>query len=155
MVRSHKRERTITCKYLFYSYRSHDGSISTIQLPLINVQIVSTLEEGFSTIALIDSGATSTLMPKEIADVLLLPYEDRTVEVTGAGGVFDAKPVTLRKLVLLKGNAPFSSWWNIKVLVPETEDVLPYIILGRDYVFKRFDITFFEKRRKITFTRRR
>jgi len=155
MVRPSRRGRTITCKYLFYTYRYHDGSTKTIELPLIHILITSGLEEDFRTVGLVDSGATSSLMPKEIADVLLFEYEDRDIEVTGAGGVFNAKPVTLRKLVLMKDGSSFSSWWNIKVLVPQRKDILPYFILGRDFVFKRFDITFYEKRRKITFSKRK
>lgn len=151
MVRSPKRGELITCKYLYFNYRERDGTIRTIQLPLLHISIVSALEEEFRTIGLVDTGATSTLMPKEIADVLMLEREERNVEVTGAGGIFYSKPVTLRKLILFKDGSSFATWWNIKVLVPEDENVLPYMILGRDHLFKRFNVTFYEKRRKMAF----
>jgi len=30
---------------------------------------------------------------------------------------------------------------------------LPYVVLGRNYLFKRFDITFYENRHKMSFQR--
>lgn len=152
---SRTRRDTITCKYLHYTYRTREGTTKIIKLPLINILIESSIGEEFRTVGLVDSGATSTLLPKEIADLLMMPYEENSIEVTGAGGIFNCKPVKLRRLVLIKNVTTFSTYRNIKVLVPEEEEILPYVILGRDYVFKRFDITFSEKRRKMVFKRRR
>jgi len=105
------------------------------------------------TVGLVDTGATQSLIPREIAEVLMLEYEEGEGEVWGAGGVFTAQLAKLKKLVLLKNVTPFASFLEVKVLVPEREGILPYAILGRDYTFKRFDITFHEKRQKMTFTK--
>jgi hypothetical protein len=110
-------------------------------------------EADTETIALVDSGATKTLLPHEIGEILGLEYEERVFPTEGAGGRFDTKAAKLRTLQLLKNVSAFSTWQNVTVLVPTRDDILPYVILGRDYVFKRFDITFHENRQKLTLTR--
>ena len=111
--------------------------------------------ETFETDALVDSGATSTLIPKEMADLLpSLEYEEPGVEVTGAGSRFSARQAKLKRITLIKNVTPFANFVEVKVLIPDSEGILPYVILGRDFVFRRFDITFYERRRKITFASR-
>jgi hypothetical protein len=128
-----------------------NGIVRTLLLPLVHVRIES-LEETIETDALVDSGATRTLIPKEIAELLpSLKYEEQSAEVTGAGGIFLAKVTRLKRLTLIKNVTPFANFVQIEVLVPEHEGILPYMILGRDHVFHRFDITFHENRRKLTF----
>jgi len=100
----------------------------------------------------VDTGATETLIPREIASLLALEYEKGEAEVTGAGGTFPAQVARLKRLVLLKNVTPFAEFPQIRVIVPKPEGILPYVVLGRDYVFKRFDITFHENRQKLTFT---
>lgn len=128
------------------------GSVRTLLLPLVHVRIESPREH-IETDALVDSGATRTLIPKEIAEILpSLKYKEQRAEVTGAGGVFLARVTRLKKLALIKNVTPFANFVETEVLVPDHEGILPYVILGRDYVFRRFDITFHENRRKLTFT---
>jgi predicted aspartyl protease len=121
-----------------------------ILLPLIHVELVSDTVT-FTTIALIDSGATLTFMPYEIADILEVnPHEVRqTVPVETAGGLSDFVPVSLKRLSLLAGEKIFSDYYNITVLVPPNPSRdLPYVLLGRDSIFNRFHITFEEKIKK-------
>jgi len=121
-------------------------------LPLVHIRIESP-EESIETDALVDSGATKTLIPKEIAELLpSLKYEERSIEVTGAGGLFSAKITKLKKLTLIKNVTPFANFVQVEVLVPDYEGILPYVVLGRDHVFRRFNIAFHEKRRKLIFT---
>ena len=42
---------------------------------------------------------------------------------------------------------------EVAVHIPKEEGKLPYVILGRDHVFPKFDIAFHESSRKFTFTR--
>ena len=48
----------------------------------------------------------------------------------------------------MSGGKIFSDFRNLMVLVPSRERDLPYVILGRDTVFKRFHITFKENIKK-------
>ena len=101
----------------------------------------------FRTIALIDSGATCTFLPKDIADILDLPHEE-SQEVIGAGGVFMAYKSKV-DLAVIKGKSPIIEFPNCPVLVPEMTDGIPYAILGRDTIFQKVQITFKEKDEKM------
>ena len=151
-------DRTVVCKYLIYSYRTKDGRVHTLRLPLVNLYLKSTTAD-YETIALVDSGATKTIIPLDLGEILSLQYEkakDGSLlksETVGAGATFFCNTAILQRLVIKKHTTSFCMLTNVQVLVPENRGVLDYVILGRDHVFNRFDITFHERRQKITFTR--
>ena len=120
-----------------------------ILLPLIHVELVSDTGR-LTTIGLLDSGATISFIPYEIADILdLIPENPRRIDVETAGGTANFFPVELKRLSLLSGEKIFSDFPNLVMLVPsERERDLPYVILGRNSVFKRFYITFKDNIRK-------
>lgn len=121
-----------------------------ILLPLIQVELVSETEN-LTTIGLLDSGATTSFVPYEIADILeALPKKTRkSVGVETAGGRADFVPTTLRRVSLLAGGKIFSDFRDMQVLVPpDPRRDLPYVILGRDPLFDRFYVTFKEKIKK-------
>jgi len=99
-----------------------------------------------TTIGLVDSGSTTTFVPLELAEILSLPIE-REDSAVGAGGSFNN---TIRKvdIILLKGNTPFSKILNFPVYVPVEEGRIPYVVLGRDSIFGKFDITFRENKQR-------
>jgi len=142
---------TITCKYLTYRYLQR-----FIRLPLVHIYLKAELE--VQTDALVDSGSTTTFIPYEIAESIgLLPEDRRDLpqgEARAASGEFKTYIVRLPILRVMKGKRPFDEFINIAVQVPQSENIsLPYVILGRDYIFKHFDITFHENRQKFTFRR--
>lgn len=143
--------RKIVCKYIAYKYQQKNGSLKYIKLPLVHVRLESA-ENAFESVALVDSGATQTLIPLELAEILKLQYEKSKVEVIGAGGAFQSLIAKLKAFKVLKNKTPFATFRDIHVLVPESKGILPYAILGRDHIFRKFDITFHERREKITFT---
>ncbi len=133
-------------KFRYISYRLPNGAV--IFLPLIHVQ-VSSETETLTTIALLDSGATMSFLPCEIAEILGMRVMTETpIGVETAGGACDFNPVVLKKLSLLSGGKPASEFRNMQMLVPSPKNDLPYIILGRDYLFKRFHVTFRENIRR-------
>lgn len=127
-------------------YQLPNGRV--IFLPLIHVELtVGT--SGFSSVALFDSGATMSFIPYELADMLGIIPEHRTnIGVETAGGACDFFPVKLEKLSIIQGGRIYSTFNNMHVLVPSPDRDLPYVILGRDYAFKRFHITFRENIKK-------
>jgi len=133
------------CRYLYYKLAT--GRM--ILLPLIQVELVSEKEK-FTTIGLLDSGATDTFIPYEMADILeLIPETPTSNPVETPGGKANFFPVRLKRLSLMAGGAIFSDFPNIAVLAPsQVERDLPYVVLGRDSVFKRFHITFKENIKK-------
>ncbi len=120
-----------------------------VLLPLLQVELVSNTAQ-LTTIALLDSGATTSFIPYEIADILdLIPETPRSTDVVTAGGPANFFPIKLERLSLLAGGMPFSDFRKFRALVPfDSERDLPYVLLGRDSVFKRFYITFKENIKK-------
>jgi len=120
-----------------------------ILLPLIQVELASDTEQ-LTTVGLLDSGATTSFIPYEIADILeLIPEEPHPSDVVTAGGSASFFPVRLKRLSLLAGGKIFSDFPNLTIGVPsKRERDLPYVILGRKEIFKRFHITFKENIKK-------
>ena len=144
-----------TCKYLRYEYYSN-GKKNKLILPLVQIRI-KTEADTVSTTALVDSGANVTLIPQELAEILEVKYEMEkgkpvVIQTTGAGGEFASFETRLKSLSLLKGGKAFWSTFGVPVLVPDKPNSIPYAILGRDLVFGKFDITFFERSQKFTFS---
>jgi hypothetical protein len=100
-------------------------------------------KEGLRTIGLVDSGSTTTFVPLELAEMLSAPTE-RAEQAVGAGGTFQN---TIRKLTIsiLRGRTPIITFQNLSVYVPTEEDRIPYVVLGRDSIFKKVDVLFRER----------
>ena len=95
--------------------------------------VLESRTDRIATDGLVDSGATATFIPREIADTIsLLPWGQLTspMEATGAGGRFPTIPVKLKRLTLIKNVSPFCECVETPVLVAEEEGRLPYVILG-------------------------
>jgi hypothetical protein len=72
-------------------------------------------------------------------------------QAVGAGGMFGTYEVTIDKIEVLKGRYPFCSFENWKVLVPDKEGAIPHAVLGRDSIFRKFDVTYRETKEQIVF----
>lgn len=101
----------------------------------------------------------STMIPREIGDVLEFDYKKGQdgnlikIDAEGAGSKFNCLVAKIKRLMLIKNVTSFCIYSGIDILVPENNGVLPYMIIGRDIVFPRYDVTFHERRQKITFTK--
>lgn len=101
-----------------------------IRLPIVHIGLASE-KAAYDTIALIDSGATTTHIPREDAEILQLEYkkddrgELRRMNTQGAGGDFMCNLATIKKLDVMKKLKPFTTFRSIEVLVPESRVALP------------------------------
>lgn len=132
-------------KYLTYKL----GSGRTIFLPLINARLKSE-KETLDTAGLLDTGATESFIPLELAEILeILPErEDKRMvtPVITAGGEAEFYRAKIEYIYLLKGGKIFYEFKKFTVLIPKTIDKdLPYVIFGRNSIFKVFNVTFMEK----------
>lgn len=108
----------------------------------------------FKTTALIDSGATTTFVPTPMAQTLGLDLSLRPSDAVGAGGTFKNIVTELQKVSLVKGrDSIFDEFENINVFVPVDENAIPYVVLGRDLLFQRYDILFEERNKKVILKR--
>jgi hypothetical protein len=114
--------------------------------PCIPIYIKDSKGKLYRFIALVDSGADTTIVPKDFAQMLGLkesPYEDYTA---GIGGKVNVRSSNLTYVV--KGprerytiNAPCLVLQDLNSSIP--------IILGRNSFFEHFHVTFRQDQKKI------
>ena len=134
-----QRVHQFTQKYLSYPFEDEQ-----IRLPLLHVRLKNK-KNGLSlrTTGLVDSGATTTFIPTDLAEALDLESigEEKSI---GAGGEFNTWITEDLVIEILKGSKAAVSLYGEGVQVPDNPDAIPYVILGRDLLFKIYDITFQE-----------
>ena len=102
---------------------------------------------------------TNTFIPHGMADAIGIFPDDQSkikkASTMGASGKFATSIVRLKRLQVFKENHVFDTFQDLFVYVSDrTDDPLPYVVLGRDSIFKHFDITFHENSKKMVFRRR-
>lgn len=120
-----------------------DGTLR--HAPFIPVFVTNKFGRTMEIIALIDSGADTTVIPKDLAELLGLKEEDST-ETGGIGGNVEVKKSRLS--FRIKGpreNYPLEV--PALILQDKNEDVP--LLLGRHGFFEQFHITFKQDEEKI------
>lgn len=131
-------KRNVRIKYILFNYKGIDG-----YLPMIHVCLKHKGLDIQST-ALIDSGATSTFVPLEMAKLLDITLENPNNNVSGVGGKLQSYLTSIGKISVIKGQTLLSEFTNMGIRVPTKDDGIPFIILGRDSIFLKYDIKFQE-----------
>ena len=149
--------KVIVCDYLFYRLRA-SSETRWVKLPLVEIRMKSPSAE-HGSVGLVDSGSDRTFVPRQEAELLGLKPQtiaagvNRSAEALGAGGSFACDIMTLPEMRLMWHGNSFQDFHGLAVWVPRKNGDIPYTIIGRDIVFKRFEISFNENRRKLTFKR--
>ena len=152
MSSAYQRRSAITIRYISYRYSDPSTEIQH-KLPMIHV-LITHKGKDLATTALVDSGATGTFFPKELAEILDLDLTGQTHRTIGANGSFETVPSLIGKCSLVKGKSrAFENFTNLRVSVPVDPNTLPYMVFGRDSIFQKFNITFQEKNEKIVLRR--
>ncbi len=93
----------------------------------------------------------------EMADVIGLVPKNMSaaqkIPVQVAGAVVDAVPIRVDMLKVVQHTTPFDTFRRLDTLLIPYPNSIPYSVLGRDTIFRHFEITFCEKRRKMIFSR--
>jgi len=138
---------TFTCKYLSF----YDPKLKrNFRLPLVHIRLKNK-DNSIRTDALVDSGATATFIPIELAEILELELPEKTSDAVGAGGTFSTYACEIDQIDVLKGTRIFCSIKNMRISIPKKLDVIPHSILGRDSIFWKNDITFRERKQHTIF----
>lgn len=82
-------------------------------------------------------------------NILGMEEERKEVETIGASGSFKTWTVKLDLIEVTKGTKPICVFKEPTVLVPIAQNTLPHCILGRDTIFKKYDITFREHKEEV------
>jgi len=142
-----RRRGAFTCRYLsFYDPRLK----RTFRLPLVHIRVKHN-DLSFRTDALVDSGATATFLPLEIAEILGIDTPKETHDAVGAGGIFPTYHSKIDQIDVFKGTKVFCELCKISVIIPVKAGAIPHTILGRDTIFWENDITFRERRQHTIF----
>lgn len=118
------------------------GKIETV--PIVNVRVRSTRGKEVPGIFIIDSGATTTLMPSVDAEMLgLAPSSGKEVLIQGIIGQLLGFQ---HRITLVIGNIILR---KVPVIFAHSSDVPR--VLGREGIFPKFGIFFDEPRRRTAF----
>lgn len=121
-----------------------DGTLR--QAPFIPIFVTNKFGKAMEVIALLDSGADNTVVPKDLAELLGLKEEKADTETGGIGGKVKVKKARLH--FRIKGNRESYSL-DVPSLVLQDEDADVPILLGRHGFFEHFHITFKQNEEKI------
>jgi len=110
-------------------------------LPMVRVRLRGATGTWAKTAALVDSGSTATFVPPELAEIIGLRPTTPS-GASGAGGEFDTNLAGTTIEVLTGGQV--AATMKCEVHVPVDRGRIPFVVLGRDTIFLRYDITFRE-----------
>jgi len=133
--------------YLSYTYHG-----SPIKIPAVHVRLINPVDSSreLNTFALVDSGATVSFLPLELAEILELKLGDKS-EAVGAGGIFDTYISKLKVEVTKGSSVKYRD--EIEVQVPQEKEKIPYFVLGRNSIFLHFNVTIKETKQHVIFRR--
>ncbi|MCX6651421.1 MAG: aspartyl protease family protein [Methanomassiliicoccales archaeon] len=100
----------------------------------------------FEILALLDSGADSTAIPKEMAEVLGLDLTGKKEKSYGIGGTVDSINSRVN-LTVQKGHEHYTMTVDVKVILKGDLQLPP--LLSRAGSFDEFEITFNDHKKKI------
>lgn len=117
-----------------------------IAFPLLHVRLRGR-KGTLRTVALADSGATSSFVPVEIAEEVGLHLTPGPV-AGGGGGDFATFDGFASLEVLHRGKV-IHRFKRLPISVPRDPGRIPYVVLGRDSIFRAFKVTFEEQRGRL------
>ena len=139
----------VKIKYLAYGHKIYQ------YLPMVHIILSNKKENIFSTIALVDSGATSTFIPLQIAELLEIELKEQNNDVSSAGGRFSSYITKINRMFIINGSTKLAKFKNPVIRVPIKDEGIPFVILGRDSIFQKFDIKFQESKQQLQLRKRK
>lgn len=130
--------------FKYKSIRHPDGH--SVKTPSIPITFIGP-SEALSVVAVVDSGADFSVLPKEVAEVLGLRLDQNIEPCYGISGKIDAAEDHVRVKIQ---NSHESYSFNITVKILLSEEVDIPVLIGRSGFFEEFEITFNESREKIS-----
>ena len=121
-----------------------DGTLR--RAPFIPIIVRNKFGKTMNVVALLDSGADNTVIPKDLADVLGLKEHNVEAETGGIGGKVKVKKS--RFSFRIKGVRESYSL-DVPVLVLQEANMDVPLLLGRRGFFENFHITFKQNEEKI------
>ena len=117
-----------------------------IKSPSIPIILIGS-KQRFEFIALLDSGADLSIIPKDVAELLGLNLSGKQEEARGIGGKVPAIQTNIN-MEIGKPHERYIFSIPFKVILNGEDEEIP-IILGRSGFFDKFIITFNQKEEKV------
>src|SRR3989338_2768976 len=130
--------------YKYVHVPRHDGTLR--KAPYISVSIRDSADKLIEVVALLDSGADVTVVPKDLALLLGLKEDELETNTRGIGGSTKVKKTKLSFRV--KGERE-SYHLTVPALVLQNPDEDVPLLLGRNGFFEEFHITFKQAEEKV------
>ncbi|MBR9691467.1 hypothetical protein GOV06_01650 [Candidatus Woesearchaeota archaeon] len=121
-----------------------DGTLR--KAPFIPVHVTNKFGRSMEVIALLDSGADYTVVPKDLAELLGLKESKKENDTGGIGGKVKVRNSRLR--FRLKGNRENYPLDVPALILQDKNEDVP-LLLGRHGFFEHFHITFKQDKEKI------
>lgn len=117
-----------------------------VKTPSIPISLKGNLQTSFEVIALLDSGADISVIPKDFAELLGLNLEGERTKAFGIGGEVQSIETKVY-LSISKGHEKYNFQIPVKVILGEYD--FP-VILGREGFFDKFIIIFDQDKQRVS-----
>ncbi len=128
--------------FKYFSYKRPNG---LVRLPMIPIILIGNNDLRFETMALLDSGADSTCITQDIAEVLGLDLSGKKEPM---GGITGETKCARSKVLVSINQTRFNYKKNIEVFIIPNQEAMP-VIIGREPFFSDFVITFDNYRQEV------
>ncbi|MFH1229449.1 MAG: hypothetical protein V1678_03435 [Candidatus Aenigmatarchaeota archaeon] len=135
----------MTLSFNYKTVKRPDGT--EVKTPSIPITIKG--KESIDTIALVDSGADISAIPKDVADILGLDIKGNSCPAFGIGGKTEAIDSSM-EIIIEKGHEKYNFRIPVKIILGHYD--FP-ILLGRAGFFGKFVISFDQSREKVLLKR--
>src|SRR3989344_2625983 len=136
----------MTISFKYKTIKRPDGTL--VKTPSIPITLIG--KESFDSVALLDSGADISAVPKSIAELLGLSLKRDITSAYGIGGKVKSIESNA-KIVVQKGHERYVLDIPVKIILDEYH--FP-ILLGRAGFFNKFLITFDEQNERVFLKRK-
>ena|SRR3989338_7954309 len=136
----------MTISFRYKSIKRPDGTL--VKTPSIPITLIG--KESFDSVALLDSGADISAIPKSIAELLGLNLKGEVTLAYGIGGKVKSVESSA-KIIVQKGHEKYTLDIPVKIILDEYH--FP-VLLGRAGFFNKFVITFDEQNEKVFLKRK-
>ena len=134
--------------YRYIHVPRKDGTLR--HAPFIPVIVRNKFEQVMKVVGLVDSGADTTVVPRDLADLLGMKENAASTETGGIGGKVKVKRSRLR--FMLEGNRERYSLDVTALILQDNDNDVP-LLLGRHGFFEHFHITFKQDEQKVVLKR--
>ena len=134
--------------YRYIHVPRKDGTLR--HAPFIPVIVRNKFEQVMKVVGLVDSGADTTVVPRDLADLLGMKENAASTETGGIGGKVKVKRSRLR--FMLEGNREQYSLDVPALILQDNDNDVP-LLLGRHGYFEHFHITFKQDEQKVVLKR--